>query len=170
MPISGMVLDADGLTKLSWSRHKETKIVKRMDLDPCGELWGLWNKGNDTVGRGVQGRKEKGSRMHAVHVLDRDFLRRAAWGTMNLKEIYDGSIVELELTSSASRWQNQNVDVSSCQDCVPSSGSGPGWSTRPTLRFPCRPQAPAVDDVNTAPRSSTHQSSFLNHTLQSKEN
>lgn len=34
---------------------------------------------------------------------------------------------------------------------------------------PCKPHAPAVDDVSTAPRSSTHQSSFQNHTLKSKE-
>lgn len=60
-----MVLDADRSIELSWSRHKETKIVMRMELDPCGGLWRLWDKGNDEVGRGVQVRK-KGSTMHAV--------------------------------------------------------------------------------------------------------
>lgn len=62
-------LDADRSIELGWSRHKETKIVMRMDLDPCGALWGLRDKDNDAVGRGVQGREEKGSRMRAVHVV-----------------------------------------------------------------------------------------------------
>lgn len=37
LPMGGMVLDADGYVELSWSRHKETKIVMGMELEALGQ-------------------------------------------------------------------------------------------------------------------------------------
>lgn len=156
-------LDADTSIELSWARHRETQVVMRLDLDPCGGLWELRVKGNDAVGRGIQGRKEKSSRMHVVHVLDRDFLRRGAWGTVNLRGLHDGSILKLALTSSEPGWQS--VDMISPRHCDPLplaqdlAGVFYPLSDFPPAR-PCRPVAPSVDDISQLPGPSHTRAPF----------
>lgn len=81
-----MVLEADSSIELCWSRHKETRIVMRMGLDP------VVDSGVSGIGAMIQCSRKEGERFK---VACRDFLRRGAWGTVNLTGLHDGSIVEL---------------------------------------------------------------------------